>query len=248
MTDRLGWRAKIGVLVPAFNATTQPELESMRVPGVTNHVARIEMPDLKLDSDADQAKVVESMGPDLMPAIRRVMLVKPAAVVFGISIPVFWGGVAGGTALTHRLNEAAGVPCIVTTDAVLAALACFPDRRKVGVMTPYQPIGDAQVRRYLTESGIDVVAMHSLKRPSNLEIAHADAKMLGDGVRALVAQGCDIVLQVGTNLAVADLVAGLEAELGMPIVSVNTALYWHALRKLDIAERKPGFGRLFEEF
>jgi len=247
MTDRLGWRLKLGVLVPAFNATVQPELDGMRPPGVTNHVARIEMPDLALASDADQEKVVESLGADLFAAIRRVMLVKPAALVFGISIPTFWGGMAAGAALRKRLEDAAGVPCITAADACVAALRRFPDRHRVGVLTPYQPIGDAHVRAYLVEAGIDVVSLVSLKRPSNLEIAHADAAMLRDGIDRVVAEGCDIVLQVGTNLAVADLAGSIESETGRPVICVNTALYWMALRRMGIDDRIAGFGRLLAE-
>ena len=248
MTDRLGWRLKLGVLVPAFNASLQPELDSMRVPGVTNHVARIEMPDLKLESDADQTRVVESLGPDLPAAIRRVMLVQPAAIAFGISIPAFWGGLRAGQAFADNLEAMAGVPCVVVPEAFVAALACFPDKRRLGIMTPYQPIGDAQVRRYFVEAGFDVVAVHSLKRPSNLEIAHADTEVLRDGIRSLAGQGCDIVVQVGTNLAVSDLVPGLEFEIGMPILSANTVLFWRALRRAGIDDRRAEFGRLFAEF
>ncbi len=69
MNDRLGWRLKLGVLVPAFNTTVQPELEAMRPAGVTNHVARIEIPDFPLASDDDQEKVIRSLGDDLFGAL-----------------------------------------------------------------------------------------------------------------------------------------------------------------------------------
>ena len=127
MTDRLGWRLKLGILVPAFNTTVQPELESMRPPGVTNHVARIEMQDLPLTSNDDQEMVIRNLGDDLFGAIRRVMIAKPAAVIVGISIPTFWGGVEGAGALLHRLEDAAGVPCIMGSVASVEALRLYPE-------------------------------------------------------------------------------------------------------------------------
>ena len=36
-------------------------------------------------------------------------------------------------------------------------------------------------------------------------------------------------------------------ELGKPVIAINTATYWHALRQLGINEKLPGFGRLLSE-
>ena len=247
MNDRLGWRLKLGVLVPAFNTTVQPELEAMRPAGVTNHVARIEIPDFPLASDDDQEKVIRSLGDDLFGALRRVMIARPAAVILGIAIPTFWGGLEGGRELLRRLEAAAGVPCILGAQASVEALRRFPGKTRLGVLTPYQPVGDAQVSRYLAEAGFAPTALVSLRRPSNLEIAHADQAILRDGLDELVGRGCDIILQVGTNLAMTDLVEAESSRIGMPIVAINTALYWMALRKMSIEDRVPGFGPLLAE-
>jgi maleate isomerase len=49
---------------------------------------------------------------------------------------------------------------------------------------------------------------------------------------------------VGTNLAMSDLVEMESARIGMPIISINTALYWQALRRMGIDDRITGFGPL----
>jgi maleate isomerase len=36
----------------------------------------------------------------------------------------------------------------------------------------------------------------------------------------------------------------MEAERGKPILAINTAIYWHALRKNGIADKVPGWGSL----
>ena len=38
--DRLGFRKRIGIVVPSTNTTVQPECEVLRPRGITNHVAR----------------------------------------------------------------------------------------------------------------------------------------------------------------------------------------------------------------
>jgi maleate isomerase len=44
-------------------------------------------------------------------------------------------------------------------------------------------------------------------------------------------------------------VAGMsEFWLGKPVVALNTATYWHALRQCGIDDKVQGFGRLVAEF
>ena len=33
---------------------------------------------------------------------------------------------------------------------------------------------------------------------------------------------------------------------GKPVIAINTATYWHALRACDIQDQRSGFGRLLE--
>jgi maleate isomerase len=54
-------------------------------------------------------------------------------------------------------------------------------------------------------------------------------------------------VQVGTNLAMARLAGFAERWLGKPVIAINTAIYWHALRKAGIADAVRGFGSLLEK-
>jgi maleate isomerase len=44
------------------------------------------------------------------------------------------------------------------------------------------------------------------------------------------------------------LAAAAEMWLGKPVIAINTATYWHALRQNGILDKIPGLGRLLEEF
>jgi maleate cis-trans isomerase len=43
------------------------------------------------------------------------------------------------------------------------------------------------------------------------------------------------------------LIASLEDELGVPVVTSNQATLWAALRAVEIVEQAPALGRLFSE-
>ena len=53
MVDALGWRMKFGVIAPSTNTAVQPEFDAMRPRGVTNHFARIHIPNDPLRGDED---------------------------------------------------------------------------------------------------------------------------------------------------------------------------------------------------
>ena len=245
MTDRLGHRLKVGVIVPSTNTTVQPETDAMRPHGVTNHIARIHIGDLPLTNDTEFEQMVTAIGPDLFGAVDRVMTCNPQHLVMGMSIPTFWGGRAGAEDLLARLTQRAAVPVTMGSMACIDALRCYPRVRKIGILTPYQPVGDAHVQRFFEESGYDVTTVHSLKQPSEVQIAHATETQIREALKLLASTGVDAIVQAGTDLAVADLAETAERELGMPVVPINTATYWAALRRSGIADRRPGFGSLF---
>lgn len=65
----------------------------------------------------------------------------------------------------------------------------------------------------------------------------------GVALRAVNRAEVDGLLQVGTNLVATSLVVELEQGLGKPVIAVNTASYWHALRQLDLDAPVPGHGQ-----
>ena len=46
----------------------------------------------------------------------------------------------------------------------------------------------------------------------------------------------------------AQLAGEAERWLEKPVIAINTALYWHALRQNGIDDKIPGWGRLLVDF
>ena len=59
MTDSIGWRQKLAVLIPSTNTSVQPEFDAMRPSGVSNHISRIQIPNIALNNDDDFNKLIE---------------------------------------------------------------------------------------------------------------------------------------------------------------------------------------------
>ena len=68
-------------------------------------------------------------------------------------------------------------------------------------------------------------------------------------VKLMELDGADVdaIVQVGTNLSMVRLAAAAELWLEKPVIAINTATYWHALRANGIADKAVGFGKLLEQ-
>lgn len=245
--DRLGPRMKFGVIVPSTNTIVEPEFADMRPPGVTNHTMRFFVENHALGSDADFSALLEIVKANLDVAIDALVTCDPGYIVLGMSAETFWDGIEGSTKLQQRLSRRAGGRAVgLGSDACRAALQAIGARR-VGVVTPYWPVGDEQVRRFMTEAGFEVTGIVGLKCRSPLHIAAQTEDTLLDAIGTLNASAPDAIVQVGTNLCMARLAARAEREIGRPVIAINTAIYWHALRANGIGDRLSGWGRLLAE-
>ena len=120
--------------------------------------------------------------------------------------------------------------------------------KTLSVITPYPPIGDANVRRYFGEIGFDVKHVAGLSRPSATAIAETSIQAVMDAVRRIDGDDVDAIVQCGTNLSTVDIFPTLELWLGKPMIPINVATIWHALRASGVHDRITGKGRLLEEF
>ncbi|KNB53737.1 maleate cis-trans isomerase family protein [Streptomyces caatingaensis] len=245
MTDSLGPRLKVGVVVPATNTSMQPELEALRPVGVTNHTGRMLTADYSLVEGIDT--LVDGYRESTRRAIETIVPCKPDTIVIGFSPEIYWDGPESHAPVLNSLKEAAGgLPVVMSPDAFDAALTLHRARR-VAVITPYLAVGDDSVSRFFTDSGYDVVRVQGLGCSSPEKISHVSEAELRDAVREIDGPDVDAIVQVGTNVAMGRVAAAAEEWLGKPVVTNNTVLYWHALRQNGIPDRVRGFGSLLAE-
>jgi maleate isomerase len=248
MGDSLGQRAKFGVLAPSTNTSVQPEFDAMRPWGVTHHHSRLVIPDARVTDDASFMRMMDNIRGALFPALEAVMTCHPDHVVLGMSAETFWDGLRGSELLKRKLRKTARCGITMGSDACRAALRAYGRSvRRLGVITPYMPVGDRQVRRFFTDCGYQVVNLLGLKCRSPVLIAHESKRTLRDAIQRVNRGRVDAIVQVGTNLAMAEVAAMAEFWLDKPVIAINTATYWHALREYGIRDRVQGWGSLLAD-
>ena len=248
MVDSLGYRMKFGVIAPSTNTSVQPEFDAMRPLGVSNHFSRIVIPDNPVHSDDDFNALMDNIRETMMQSVDAVMSCSPDYLVMGMSAETFWDGLEGSVELEKRVEKRAGVKVAMGSDACQAALKAFGDIKRIAVITPYMPVGDEQVRRFFTDCGFEVAALKGLKCKSPMLIAHESERTLRDAIIELNDPSVEAIVQVGTNLAMARVAGIAEFWLDKPVIAINTATYWWALRQNGIDDKIQGFGSLLSHY
>ncbi|MES2415837.1 MAG: arylmalonate decarboxylase [Pseudomonadota bacterium] len=245
MSDSLGWRQKFAVLIPSTNTSVQPEFDDMRPAGVTNHISRIRIPNIPLLNDEDFNRLIELIAAAQDEAVDAAMSCEPDRLVLGISAETFWDGLAASRKLKAYLEDRTKLSVSMGSEACEAAFKVL-GMKKIAVVTPYQEIGDRNVVRFFEEAGFEVKRIKGLKCESPVKIAHVTETELANTLRELDGDDIDGLVQVGTNLSMARLAGHAEKWLDKPVVAINTAIYWNALRESGITDRISGFGSLLE--
>ena len=248
MTDVQGWRRKFGVLGPSTNTIVQPDFDAMRPFGVTNHYSRIFTPNADAVSNETFRAGAEVIAGNTLDAVRSVMTCQPDHLVLGMSAVTFFDGEKGADRFTKQVEEVSGIKISIGSDACTAALKAYGGVKRIAVLSPYWPSMNTEVARYFGDKGYDVVRDKALQCRSWINIAEQTTETLRAALRELDGDDVDAIIQVGTNLSMVKLAAAAEIWLGKPIIAINTATYWHALRANGIQDRMDGFGRLLAEF
>ena len=245
--DALGYRKKFGVIIPSTNTIVETDFHKMSVPGVTPNVSRIHIRDQDLSSDAKFEELLLQIRDEIGFAIERVLTCEPDAMVMGMSAETFWNGLEGNREFTQRIEELSqGLSVATGAEACEKALNCFSAKR-IGVVTPYQAIGDKNVVRFFNDIGFEVVKIKGLKCPTAVSIAHVTQDELRESLIEVNSDDVDAIVQCGTNLSMVSLAEEAERWFRKPVIAINAATWWLALRNNGIKDKLFGFGRLLHE-
>jgi maleate isomerase len=247
-TDTIASRAKVAVVVPATNTIVQPEMEAMRPAGVTNHVSRMYLPPRPYDDQEAYKKALETEEGNLEDALRLVTVCEPHVIAHGHSIHSFRGTGERAIAEEKRLEAMCGVPFITPSRAVLAGLEAIGKPKKIAILTPYWPPADNMIADFFRSCGYDVVSTHGLKSTGPTAVARFTREEIMQGFEDVDHPQAEALIHVGTNLPVSAMTPDIEKRFGRPLIGVNVATYWLALRRLGIQDKLPGMGLLAEKY
>jgi maleate isomerase len=236
----IGWRARLGFLVPPGNPTVEPEMMALAPDGVTLHFNRMVARGApgSLDGQSERNRM---MIDNIDASIEMLALVQPDVIVIAHTATSYHLGRQGEAELIARLESATGTRVVTAFGSVLRAFERL-NVRKVALGAPYSRETTVQGKAHLEAHGLDVVSFDNLKDVANIydETAERAYRL----ARMVDAAEAEVVFLTGTGMPTLPVLEALEQDLAKPVISSASAMMWHALRLAGVRHPIPGYGRL----
>lgn len=236
----IGWRKKIGVIVPPNNTVNEAEFNRVAPPGVSFHFTRSPLHSAPAADDfAEMLSDVECAMQDL--AACKVDYATYACTAGSMACPAdrLLGTMRGS-----------GVDANSTAQAIVSALETLGARR-VSMASPYTDETNEHEAHYLHDHGIEVLAAAGLGLNTSLAGIQKISRVAPPDVfahaLAVDREEADALLICCTDFNTFDVIEPLEEALGKPVVSSNSATLWHTLRQAGIDDPVPGLGTLLRD-
>ena len=225
-----------------FSASVQESVLTQQAP--------LQLPefDYRLQTIANAGPAMELSG--------RCMVASGCDLLAQVGSPFAWANAkdeAAARARAQRLSDAAGVPAIMTSLALVDALRASGARRIAINCTYYEPDWRDQFAAFMGFCGFDVLHCSTLVdqglAPVGSTMADLGWNMAPEltcasvqaVARATPQADAQVVTGAGTRTLA--LLTDLEDIAGCPLIAADTALYWAIARALNLT-LVSGMGRL----
>jgi maleate isomerase len=237
----IGWRARLGFLVPPGNPTVEAEMMAIAPLGVSLHFHRMAagggVPGALDNQDARTRTMIDNLDE----SVALLAMVQPDIIVVAHTATSYCLGRAGEAELLLRLSAATGTRIVTAFGSVVAAFERLGVRR-VALGAPYSAETTAQGHAHLETHGFVVVRSENLKGVTNIyeETAERAYRL----ARTVDRPEAEAVFLSGTGMPTLPVLQLIEEDLRKPAISSASAMMWHALRSCGVNQPIPGYGRL----
>lgn len=187
----------------------------------------------------------DSVIDQIVPAAVQLKQQGAAAIdLLGTSL-TFYRGAAFNEKLIDDIRKATGLRATSMSTAVVDGLRAVGAQR-VAAATAYNEEVNRRLNRFLAESGFEVVAMKGL----GLEAIGDPGKVTQAALHQFSsdvfkqAPAADALLVSCGGLRTLEILAPLEQECRVPVVSSLPHALWAGVRLLGLSIKAPGYGRL----
>jgi len=245
-----GWRARIGLLVPASNTVAEVEFHRMVPEGVSVHTARVMMGGSV--GSTEQRFTEQDVNEALDRAAEAVASTDANIVVWGATTPhmrmVLKKGIDYEDELVKRIESLTKIPVITGGLSEVEALKKL-ELKKIALVGPQKEQVTKMVKPFIEGKapGVEVVSVKALQTESIAEITRLEPYVAYILAKEADKPETDGVLITCTALRTIEVIDTLERDVGKPVVTSNQATLWAALRKLGIHDQISGYGKLLRE-
>ena len=241
----IGWRGRIGLIIPSTNTTVEYEYTKMAPDGISVHVSRIRYPETT--DPKEKEKNLLRLGDDAIKAAKEVASVKPAVIAFCCTSGSFIAGEAHDKEIIDNIEKETGIPAITTSRAVLESFRQL-NLKKIAMATPYnEEIAKKEVEYFeKIIPGFKIVAMRNLGIVAALPKGNLHPSSAYISAKEVDVPEAEAIFISCTAWRTIEIIGLLEKDLGKPVITSNQATMWALLKKMNIHSIE-GYGKLLRE-
>lgn len=216
----------IGVVVP-FDFELDWEYWRYLPTGVSLYFTRT--PHVSRPVGISMAKEIGKVS-TVMRATRALNSLRPALTLYACSSGSFVRGLEGERKLRQSMLDAGARRAVTTSGAMLEAFRAV-EANKIAVATPYSERLTMSLVSFIEAAGYEVVSAHYLALSN--DIGSVSRETIADLVRQASRPEADAVFLSCTALRTYGIVANLEEEIDLPVLTSNQVSFWAALHYAD---------------
>jgi len=223
---------RLGMIVPASNTNAEPDCLMLTPTGLTIHFTRSGGYNVDAIPDSDEMRRFARQSLD-----RQLQLLvdgRVELIAYACTSATLADGPEFDQAFCDEITQKSGLPAVTTAGALVEAIQDLECKR-VAFTSPYVPRLVEDSIDFIQQCGIEVVSQVSFDDElSSLEqnrLTPEDAYRMG--LKADHPQAQALVVSC-TDYRALEAVPALEAALGKPVVTSNSALMYACLKRLGI--------------
>ena len=237
----IGWKAKIGVLLPSVDTGVGTyEFRRLCPDGVVTLETRVPMGKLTMEN-------LQKMATEAVNAAKLLATATPDVITYEATAAGFVLGVKGEAALCEEIQKETGIPGTTGAGSVAESLK-FLGARKVSVIAATSPDITAYTVRFLIDKGFEIPAHDSVKLGHVTEGNRWSPQELYAYVKKFhkANPGVDAIFIAGGCFRTLEIIPTMEKDFGVSVVTTVPANMYHCLKIADYKDPIPGYGRLLE--
>ena len=235
-----GWRGKIGLILPSTNAATERDFYKYLPEGLVVLGQHIAFNAVTIDQ-------LKAMGDEVIEAAKMLAFAGCDLLVYGCTTGSMVGGIGYDLQLAERVKKETGIELVTTSMAVLDSLKTL-NAKNICLITPYPHDVSVMEKKFLKDSGYNVVAMNEFKNDDPVAAVHNISNITYDQLHKLakesVTKDSDVIFMSCTGLGIIDQIDISEKSFNRPVIASNYVTLWKALQVLGIEYDGVRIGRL----
>jgi maleate isomerase len=230
------WKARIGMVDLASGLTGEEEMHAILPNDVLLLTTRV------LNSNILSLATLSNMQADMARAVGTITPEEPLDVVIYCCTS---GTIAIGEARLVELIQSVR-PGVAFTNPFTAAVEALRHlgAKRVSFLAPYTVEVTSYMRDAFQDKGFEIPYVTTFGLETDAEICQVSHDDILATAREQSLQGVDALFISCTGLRVVGLIEQIEKTLGLPVITSNQAMAWHALRLAGYDRNLTGFGRL----